>query len=529
MAFMGLYMSVLNMLPSLLELHLSYCGLDNSHLSQMYVNSTVSNVQYLDLGRNSFEGEFLSRLSNMTSLRFLDLSFNYFNSSIPLYLENLKSLEHLNLGSNQFNHTGGFLRLLSNHCSLKSFDMSQNQIHGQETSILDKNLSRCTTYDLETLILSGDGFTSHLSNWLGQLKHLKDLDLSGNLSTLGVLDLSSNQLNETIPISIGQLSNLKILYLSSNSLEGVVSEAHFANLSMLEELKIGTLPEWLHDMNLLVLGLPNNHISEPIPNLPSTLFIVDLSNNFISGPLPQNIGDMVTLSSLYMVGNLINSSIPKSFCKILNLVLLDLSKNMLFGNLPHCLGELSNLYILKFSSSKLSGVIPNSIGHLTTLRGLHLNNNSHHGEFPSALRNCRSLANLDLGENGFNGNIPRWIGELKDLAILRLHKNMFTGSIPSQLCQLPQLQIMDLVDNNLKGTIPHCFGNLNGKILNENGIQYNLGGWLFESIKQVLKGNEFEYTIALLCAVNMDLSRNNLIGMIPEELTLLSGLIRLNL
>ncbi|CAL5343996.1 unnamed protein product [Camellia sinensis] len=202
---------------------------------------------------------------------------------------------------------------------------------------------------------------------------------------------------------------------------------------------------------------------------------------------------------------------------------------MLSGNLPHCLGELSNLCILKFSSNKLSGVIPNSIGHLTTLRGLHLNNNSLYGELPSALRNCRSLANLNLGENGFNGNIPRWIGELKDLAILRLHKNMFTGSIPSQLCQLPQLQIMDLAVNNLKGTIPRCFGNLNGMILNENGIQYNLGGWLFESTRQVLKGNELEYTTALLYVVNMDLSRNNLIGMIPEELTLLSGLLGLNL
>ncbi|KAI8008822.1 Receptor-like protein EIX2 [Camellia lanceoleosa] len=437
---------VLNMLPSLLELRLSYCGLDNSHLSHMYVNSTVSNVQYLDLGHNSFEGEFPSRLSNMTSLRVLDLSFNSFNSSMPLYLENLKSLEHLNLGSNQFNHTGGFLRLLSNHCSLKSFDMSQNQIHGEEMSILDKNLSRCTTYALEALILSGDGFTGHLPNWLGQLKLLKDLDLLGN------------SFNGSIPACLGRLSYLQNLLLGGNLLTGDIPPS------------LGTLPEWLHDMNLVVLGLPNNHISGPIPNLPSTLFIVDLSNNSISGPLPQNIGDMVILSSLYMVGNLINGSIPESFCKNLNLVYVDLSKNMLSGNLPPCLGELSNLNILKFSSNKLSGVIPNSIGHLTTLVGLYLNNNSLYGELPSALGNCRSLTFLNLGENGFNGSIPRWIGELKDLAILRLHKNMFNGSIPSQLCQLPQLLIMDLADNKLKGTIPRCFGNLNGMILNENGL-----------------------------------------------------------
>ncbi|KAL7183807.1 hypothetical protein ACSBR2_026058 [Camellia fascicularis] len=131
---------VLNMLPSLLELRLSDCGLDISHLSHMYVNSTVSNVQYLDLSVNSIEGEFPSLLRNLTSLRVLDLSVNYLNSSIPLYLENLKSLEHLNLAFNSFKHNCGFLRLLSNHCGLKSFDMSEN--YEMELSILDINLSR---------------------------------------------------------------------------------------------------------------------------------------------------------------------------------------------------------------------------------------------------------------------------------------------------------------------------------------------------------------------------------------------------
>ncbi|KAI8029381.1 Receptor-like protein 18 [Camellia lanceoleosa] len=81
---------VLNMLPSLLELRLSSRGLHNIHLSHMYVNYAVSNVRYLDLSRNSFEGEFLSLLGNMTSLRVLDLSFDDLNSSIPLSLESHK-------------------------------------------------------------------------------------------------------------------------------------------------------------------------------------------------------------------------------------------------------------------------------------------------------------------------------------------------------------------------------------------------------------------------------------------------------
>ncbi|KAL7183779.1 hypothetical protein ACSBR2_026035 [Camellia fascicularis] len=171
-------LTVLNMIPCLPELHLSNCGLDNIHLSHMHVNSTISNVQYLDLSSNSFEGELPSLLRNMTSLRFLDLS--QFNSSIPLYLEKLKSLEHLNLGFNAFRDVGGMFSRMSNQCSLRSFDMSGNRFD-KKMFISYGNLSSCTTYNLETLCSSGNGFIGHLPNWVGQLKHLKYLDLLSNL------------------------------------------------------------------------------------------------------------------------------------------------------------------------------------------------------------------------------------------------------------------------------------------------------------------------------------------------------------
>ncbi|KAL7214282.1 hypothetical protein ACSBR1_026654 [Camellia fascicularis] len=177
---------------------------------------------------------------------------------------------------------------------------------------------------------------------------------------------------------------------------------------------------------------------------------------------------------------------------------------------------------MKFSSNKHSGIIPSSIRHFPGLGWLHLNNNSLHGELPLGLRNCTTLVVLDLGENGLSRNIPGWIGELESLRILRLHKNMFNGKIPLQLCQL-SLQIIKLANNNLVRTIP-CFGNLTSMILNETPI-LDFEQWPYENMIQIMKGNELEYSTTLSYLVNMDLSRNNLIGTIPEEQSLFSGTI----
>ena len=252
------------------------------------------------------------------------------------------------------------------------------------------------------------------------------------------------------------------------------------------------------------------------------------------GHFPQGISDRLPNVGYLLLGNnLISGHIPNSLCKIDSLYNLDLKGNMLVGEIPDCWSVTQRPGVINLASNKLSGVIPSSLGNLPTLAWLHLNNNSLHGGFPSSLRNLNQLLILDVGENHLSGIIPSWMGNTFSLMqILRLRQNRLNGTIPLQLCQLSALQILDLSNNNLMGPIPHCIGNLTGMV-SKKSISVNQPTrsveWYEQDVRVVMKGRELEYTRNLKFVVNLDLSNNNLIGIIPEEITSLGALLGLNL
>ncbi|MFS7959869.1 putative non-specific serine/threonine protein kinase [Helianthus anomalus] len=583
--------NLLNMIPSLSELHLSGCGLHNGPFSPTYLNSSAhSNIQYLDLNGNSIGGRFPSELMNITSLKVLDLSSNSLNSSIPV----MPNLLKLDVSHNVFEHIE--LVGIWRQCHLKELRVSGNYFGGELISP-SSNMSECFHYALEVLKadenkLNGlipesvgklnnlrvlslylNSFTGSIPKALETLRSLEVLDLSRNrltgpfpsfLGKLTHLYLSNNQFSGSIPVSIGQLTKLVELDVSLNSLEGVVMEAHFANLSMLTDLYttgnhkliFNISHEWIPPFRLRNVQLSSCKILNGFPHwlqnqrkleqlvlsnaslygLPPTwlqymprLFYLNLSHNKLIGSL-INLPFSVYTAILLLQNNLFNGSIPRSVCRSTSLVFLDVSSNRLSENIPDCVENLQNMEMLILGSNGLSGVLPNSLGNIySSLKWLKLNDNNFNGQIPQDLRKLTSLEVLDLGNNEFSGNIPKWIRNYTSLMVLRLHKNNFTGGIPHSLCKCSNLHILDIAHNNLTGSIPHCFGKLSGMKIVTQYYQQDYEEVSVIDVIQVIKGSELEYTTTMSLVVNMDLSSNKLTGEIPVELTALASLIGLNL
>ncbi|XP_065041659.1 receptor-like protein EIX1 [Musa acuminata AAA Group] len=92
------WLQAVNMLSSLEELHLQYCGLTDLPSSLSHVNLTA--LAILDISDNFFNSTFPNWLWKLHSLSYLDLSFSMFHGAIPAGIGNLTGLRELHLNDN---------------------------------------------------------------------------------------------------------------------------------------------------------------------------------------------------------------------------------------------------------------------------------------------------------------------------------------------------------------------------------------------------------------------------------------------
>ncbi|PIN14834.1 Leucine-rich repeat protein [Handroanthus impetiginosus] len=534
-------------------------------LIRWFSNFSSTGLTDVDLSYNNMSGPIPDVFANMTSLSLLDLSFTGLEGGIPKYFGNMSNLLDIDLSWN--NLTGELSELMTNlsgplEQKLQSLSLVGNMISGSFS-----NMSRFSS--LKILVLAFNQLNGCIQGSYIKLPHLLCLHLYGNQfigpvpdlsfsSSLEDLDLSDNKFNGTLAKSIGRLSQLKTLDLSLNSFLTVKFNGHWVPLFQLESLSLShcrlgpQFPSWLKTQKKLIhFDISNSGISDNFPSwfggVAPKLKSLNASNNQMYGVLPNFsfstiFGD--DKRALDLSRNKISG--PLSFlCHSREWKLIDLSNNLLGGQIPDCFTHFKWLEYLNLANNSFSGMIPHSFGSLRALSLVHLRNNSFSGELPTSMGNCTKLRMIDFGENRLTGKIPTWIGNrFSELKVLVLRFNRFYGSIPSSLCGLANIQILDVSSNEISGVIPNCVhkyiamtrkdSDNNPPFIAKYVIEYpssvsfeETGS--FESTYFMWKGKEVKYTNHLGLVRLIDLSNNNLVGVIPWGITKLVGLIGLNL
>jgi len=257
----------------------------------------------------------------------------------------------------------------------------------------------------------------------------------GNMKELTLLYLSGSGFTGSFPTGILQLSNLIEINLNWQKFaSGVMPD--FSNLKKLEKLSVencnfnGKIPSSLLSMtNLKSLAIGSNSFTASV--MPDFSSLINLTHLYIrgcnfTGAVPSSLLQMHQLLVLDMGFNSFSAAAIPDFSKLVNLQHLDTYKCNFTGAIPSSLSSLTKLQFLSISNNSLTGSIPKEIGNLAALNSFYLNNNQLSGSIPAELGNISGLTYLYLNNNNFSGDIPNSIGNLKKLYIFDLHNNFFT-------------------------------------------------------------------------------------------------------
>ncbi|WVZ51198.1 hypothetical protein U9M48_002360 [Paspalum notatum var. saurae] len=297
---------VVNMIPSLMVLDLSFCSLPSANQSLPLINLT--NLERIDLSGNNFDHPMASSwLWNLTGLQYLNLAGTNLYGRIPDALGYMTSFQVINLSLNE--KIRMMTTSLKKLCNLTFLDLHSCHLDGNIKEILE-NMPQCPSNKLQELHLGFNKITGIMPSD------------STHLTSLVVLDISENNISGAIPPGVGQLASLSTLDLSYN----ILSENVPSEIGMLASLRTLCLSD-----NTLSGNVPSE--IEGITSL-DALINLNLSRNHLSGEVPDKIGAMKSLESLDLSNNMLSGQIPSSLSNLSSLSYLNLSNNNLTGRIP---------------------------------------------------------------------------------------------------------------------------------------------------------------------------------------------------
>ncbi|KAH9659725.1 Receptor-like protein 13 [Citrus sinensis] len=508
--------------------------------------SRLNNLNFLFLGHNYFNNSNFLSLGGLSSLRILSLAGNGLNGSIDIKgLDSLSNLEELDISTNAIDN----LVVPKDFHEFKNLEhlVMDQMLVEVNTSFLQIVSELMASLRLLSLSYSRLNKNTILDQGFCQLVHLQELyirdnDLRDSLlgawqtTSLQELNVASNKLTRNFPLGLCELVLLRELYIDNNDLSGSLPLC-LTNLTSLQVLDVSynQLTESISSSPLMLLTsieeliLSNNHFQIPISLEPlSNLSKLKAFNGEIYLETESHYNSLTPkfqLTSISLSGYRDDGTFPKFLYHQHDLKNADLSHLNLSGEFPnwmpiHCLQKLATLDV---SNNFFQGHIPVEIGtYLPGLMHLNLSRNAFNGSIPSSFADMKMLKSLDISYNQLTSAIPeRMAMGCFTLEILALSNNSLQGEIPAQLCQLKEVRLIDLSHNNLSGHIPFCLVNT---ALSEGEIPTQIG-YLTRIRALNLSHNNLTGTIPITFSnlkqiESLDLSYNLLHGKIPQLIVL---------
>ncbi|CAA0809866.1 Probable LRR receptor-like serine/threonine-protein kinase [Striga hermonthica] len=381
----------------------------------------VAQIEVLDVGENNLRGNLPSFIFNISSLVTLNLSSNNLSGSFPTDATyNLPALQLLYLDSN--NLTGRIPNQLGSLPSLTTLVQSHLPY-----SIFRHSL---TILSLQQNLLSGTlphdiiPPQSSLQQLILSLNRLSGPIPSSivNASALTLLELNRNSFSGPIP-NFGTLTNLRALRLWENNLTTNGELTFISSLIGCRNLQVLEISD-----NQL-----NGTLPASVGNLSPSLTRFVASRCEIVGPIPPEFRNLENLEALALTGNRLTGSIPSDIGELSRLYTLALGGNRLSGHISIDLCRLSRLGQLYLYDNALVGQVPDCLGELDSLTKIYVNSNNLNSTIPLGLWDIRDLSVLNLSQNSFDGQLSPRVGSLTALRTLDLSSNQLTGNIPSSI------------------------------------------------------------------------------------------------
>lgn len=551
--------------------------------------SQLTNLEYLYIYGAQLTGTVPSFIGDMTKLQAVVIGSNYLNGTMPSSLSKLYGLRYLVVGACSL--TGTMPDAVGNLSSLFALSMNSNNFGGtlpeswaalRKLGLFYVYNNRLTgtiptvygnMHNLRVFISHGNMLTGHIPSELSNLRNLSDMNLAHNLlsssipteiggMSLGLLEISDNQLTGALPSELGKLSKLGILNATQNAFHGIlpsqmgklrqlaylnIQSNHFSGslsdaLASLTNLKFidlshnlfsGSIPTWIDKLvSVETIDVRNNSFSGSIPTtigkLHQTLKYVDFSFNSMRGSLPSEFYQLTSLQYMNMISTPLRGSIAQAVGNLSSLLNIRVQANQLIGSIPSSLADIPNLALLDLSSNSLTGSIPSSIRNINSLRYLFLQNNQLKGKLNNIFNVTSQplLANIDISNNAISGTLKEEIFQLPSLKSFAAVKNCMSGTLPPEICDAVSIEALAL---DGMSTAEHCQIQYTALgVINSYGLSTSLTGTIPRCIFAMprlhtlhLSGNGIRDSIPRGINISdslqdLSLSHNRMYGTIPN-------------